>query len=54
MTDERKPADEEIARVWAEEAERRDRAMENGEEPGIPAEEVFRRLHGPVTSSPDP
>jgi putative addiction module component (TIGR02574 family) len=36
--------EEEIARVWAEEAARRDQAMESGEEPGIPADEVFRRL----------
>lgn len=33
-----------IAQIWAEEAERRDRAMDSGEEPGIPAEEVFQRL----------
>ncbi len=38
------PQDEEIAQAWAEEAARRDRAMESGEEPGIPAEEVFGRL----------
>jgi putative addiction module component (TIGR02574 family) len=36
--------EEEVARVWAEEAARRDQAMESGEEPGIPADEVFRRL----------
>lgn len=36
--------EEENTRVWAEEAARRDQAMESGEEPGIPAEEVFRRL----------
>lgn len=36
--------DDEIARAWTEEAERRDKAMESGEEPGIPSEEVFRRL----------
>jgi putative addiction module component (TIGR02574 family) len=36
--------DEDAASVWAEEAERRDRAMESGEEPGIPAEEVFKKL----------
>ena len=33
-----------IAKVWAEEAERRDQAMESGEELDIPAEEVFQRL----------
>ncbi|MFY9819900.1 MAG: addiction module protein [Thermoanaerobaculia bacterium] len=37
------PEDDEITRAWAEEAERRDQAMESGEEPGIPAEEVFRK-----------
>lgn len=36
--------DAEIAQAWAEEAARRDQTMESGEEPGIPAEEVFRRL----------
>jgi putative addiction module component (TIGR02574 family) len=36
--------DNEIAQVWAEEAARRDQAMESGEELGIPAEEVFKRL----------
>lgn len=36
--------EEEVARVWAEEAARRDQAMESGEEPGIPADEVFKRL----------
>jgi putative addiction module component (TIGR02574 family) len=34
----------EVAGVWAEEAERRDQAMESGEESGIPAEEVFTKL----------
>jgi putative addiction module component (TIGR02574 family) len=33
-----------VAREWAEEAERRDRAMDRDEEAGIPAEEVFRRI----------
>lgn len=37
------PADR-LSQIWAEEAERRDRSMESGEDPGIPAEEVFRRL----------
>jgi putative addiction module component (TIGR02574 family) len=36
--------DEGVARVWAEEAERRARAMEDGSEPDIPAEEVFARV----------
>jgi putative addiction module component (TIGR02574 family) len=41
---EESPPDAEIAQAWAEEALRRDQAMESGEEPGIPADEVFRRL----------
>jgi hypothetical protein len=36
--------DSEIAREWAEEADRRDRAMDDGTEPEIPAEEVFARV----------
>ncbi len=38
------PEDTEVARAWTEEAARRDHAMEIGEEPGVPAEEVFKRL----------
>jgi hypothetical protein len=33
-----------IARIWNEEAARRDREMETGEDPGIPAEELFAQL----------
>jgi putative addiction module component (TIGR02574 family) len=36
--------DAEVARVWAEEAERRAQAMADGSEPEIPAEEVFARV----------
>ena len=36
--------DDEVARAWAEEADRRDRAMDDGTEPEIPAEEVFARV----------
>jgi putative addiction module component (TIGR02574 family) len=36
--------DDEAARAWAEEADRRDRAMDDGTEPEIPAEEVFARV----------
>lgn len=36
--------DEGVARVWVEEAERRAKAMEDGSEPDIPAEEVFARV----------
>ena len=36
--------DEGAARAWAEEAERRAQAMEDGSEPEIPAEEVFARV----------
>jgi hypothetical protein len=34
----------ELLSVWAEEAERRAQAMEDGSEPEIPAEEVFARV----------
>jgi putative addiction module component (TIGR02574 family) len=33
-----------IVQAWIEEAERRDQKMDSGREPGIPAEEVFRKL----------
>lgn len=36
--------DQEVASIWADEAELRDRAMDNAEATGIPAEEVFQRL----------
>jgi len=36
--------DDEVAQVWAEEAERRDEEMERSGEQGLSAEEVFRRL----------
>jgi len=36
--------DAEVARVWAEEALRRDEQMESSGEQGVPAEDVFRRL----------
>ena len=36
--------DREVASVWAEEAERRDRAMDDGQTPGIPAQQVFQRV----------
>ena len=36
-----------IARIWNEEAARRDREMETGEDPGIPAEELFAQLRSP-------
>jgi hypothetical protein len=35
--------DDEVAQVWADEAERRDAEMERSGDQGIPAEEVFRR-----------
>jgi hypothetical protein len=34
----------ELLSVWAEEAESRAQAMEDGSEPEIPAEEVFARV----------
>lgn len=36
--------DADTAEIWANEAERRDRAMENTGEAGIPAAEVFRKI----------
>jgi hypothetical protein len=34
----------EVVSVWVEEAELRDRAMDDGQVAGIPAEQVFRRI----------
>jgi putative addiction module component (TIGR02574 family) len=42
--EEQQDLDEGVARVWAEEAERRAQAMADGSEPDIPAEEVFARV----------
>ena len=42
--EEKQDLDEGVARVWAEEAERRAQAMADGSEPDIPAEEVFARV----------
>lgn len=43
--------DDEIAHAWLEEVDRRDRAMDDGSEPEIPAEEVFARIRArPVFS----
>jgi Putative addiction module component len=36
--------DQEVAAVWAEEAERRDRAMDDGQVAGIAAEQMFQRI----------
>jgi hypothetical protein len=36
--------DQEVASVWVEEAELRDRVMDNGEAASIPAEQVFQRI----------
>jgi putative addiction module component (TIGR02574 family) len=36
--------DEDIARAWVEEAERRDDEMSSGREGGLPAQEVFAKL----------
>lgn len=33
-----------LAEAWLDEAERRNEEMDNGIDPGIPAEEVFSRL----------
>jgi hypothetical protein len=36
--------DREVASVWIEEAELRDRAMDDGRVAGIPAEQVFQQI----------
>jgi Putative addiction module component len=33
-----------MANTWAEEAEQRDRQLDEAQNPGIPAEDVFRRV----------
>ena len=38
------PDETKVDRVWAEEAERRHLELASGAIPGIPAEEVFRKL----------
>jgi hypothetical protein len=38
------PDEEDIARAWVEEAERRDHEMSGGSEEGLPAEKVFSKL----------
>ena len=35
----------EVAELWLAEAERRDLEMDSGQVPGVPGEEVFRRLY---------
>ena len=37
-------SESEISTLWLHEAERRDAEMESGQVPGIPGEEVFRRI----------
>jgi hypothetical protein len=36
--------DREVSSIWLEEAELRDRAMDDGQIAGIPAEQVFQRV----------
>jgi Putative addiction module component len=36
--------DQEVASVWAEEAELRDQAMDKGQTVGVPAQQVFQRI----------
>jgi hypothetical protein len=36
--------DQEVFSIWVEEAKLRDRAMDNDETAGIPAEQVFQRV----------
>ncbi|MEG3976239.1 addiction module protein [Microcoleus sp. herbarium8] len=38
--------DPEVASVWVEEAQRRDREMDGGEVTGIPAQQVFQKIRG--------
>ena len=42
--EEKLQTDEEVARAWTEEAERRDQEMNSSGELGVPAAEVFKRL----------
>ena len=37
--------DLEVSSVWLEEAELRDRAMDDNRVAGVPAEQVFQRIH---------
>ena len=41
-------AEEEIARAWVEEAERRDQEMSAAGDEGIPAEEVLRKVRSSI------
>ena len=55
VDEERRPNDgpeqeQEIALVWAREAERRSQDMDETGDEGIPAEEVFRRLSAEPTA----
>lgn len=36
--------DQEVASIWSEEAELRDREIDNGKATSIPAKEIFQRL----------
>lgn len=36
--------DQEVASVWAEEAERRDQSIDDGQTAGVPAQQVFQRI----------
>jgi hypothetical protein len=40
----RNEIDQEVSSIWVEEVEMRDRAMDNGQVAGIPAEQVFQRV----------
>lgn len=44
MVDDDSEREQEIALIWAREAERRSQEMDQSGDEGIPAEEVFRRL----------
>jgi len=40
--------DQEVASIWGEEAELRNRAMDSDRVTGIPAEQVFQRIRAPL------
>jgi Putative addiction module component len=41
--------DQEVASEWVEEAELRDRAMDDGHTAGVPAEQVFQRIRASMS-----
>jgi hypothetical protein len=43
--------DQGVAAVWSEEAERRDRAMDDGKVAGIPAGQVFQQIRASLSQN---